>query len=176
MKKSLVKLTSTLFVSLALCSFAQAKEAALTIKQYAQQVNANLEKSTSDYHMPTELTIQEGDVNNTAQYMFSDTLGVTLVLDKKTNNIKSLMTVVGVSDEGSQTLKDLMFHAAVIAAYDGKNGMKAVGGRYIKITSQAVEEFTQTGSSQKSFILNGTKYGITMMKGVGIMGYAEPSK
>ncbi|MDY3123671.1 MAG: hypothetical protein SOW21_04690 [[Actinobacillus] rossii] len=176
MKKLLVKFTSTLFVLLVLCGIAQAKEATLTIKQYAQQVNANLAKSESDYRMPTELTISEGEVNNTAQYMFSDTLGVTLMLDKKTNNVKSLMTVVGVSEDGNQTLRDLMYHAAVIAAYDGKNAMKTVGGRYIKITTQAVEEFGQTGSSQKSFILNGKKYGISMTKGIGIIGYAEPNK
>lgn len=154
---------------------AKVKVATLTIAQFAKQVNANLVKSGSDYRLPMELKIAEGDVNNTAQYMFSDTLGVTLVLDKQTNNIKSLMTAVGVSDDGNQTLKDLMFHAAVIAAFDGQNGMKTVGGRYIKITTQAVDEFRQSGSTQKSFILNGKKYGISMIKGVGIVGYAEPN-
>ncbi|QIW15835.1 hypothetical protein A4G20_05570 [Pasteurellaceae bacterium RH1A] len=175
MKHYVAKFISVLFVAFAF-SMAYAKESPLTIKQFAQQVNANLAKSDSDYRMPTELTINEGEVNNTAQYMFSDTLGVTLVLDKKTSNVKSLMTALSVSDDGNQTLRDLMYHATIIAAYAGKNGMKTVGGRYIKITSQAVEEFGQTGEAQKSFVLNGKKYGITMIQGVGIIGYAEPVK
>lgn len=175
MKRSVFK-SFFIFASTILLSTAYAKEAPLTIKQFALQVNANLSKAESDYRMPTELNIQDGEVNNTAQYMFSDELGVTLTLDKETNNVKSLMTVVGVSDDGSETLKNLMYHAAVIAAFDGKNAMKTVGGRYIKMTGDAVKEFGETGESQKSFILNGKKYGITMIKGVGIIGYAEPNK
>lgn len=176
MKRTILKFASMLFVALAILNNAYAKESTLTIKQFAERANANLVKSESDYRMPTELQISEGEVNNTAQYMFSDTLGVTLMLDKSSNNIKSLMTVVGVSDDGTQTLKDLMYHAAIIAAFGGKDAMKTVGKRYIKITGEAVEEFGKTGNSQKSFILNGTKYGIAMTKGVGIIGYAEPNK
>ncbi|MDD2167881.1 hypothetical protein Q7285_02515 [Glaesserella parasuis] len=175
MKTLSIKFVTTLLFASVVLGTAYAKTADLTIKQFAEQVNANLSKAESDYEMPLELKVTEGEVNNTAQYMFSDTLGVTLVLDKQTNNVKSIMTTVGVSSDGNETLKDLMYNAAVIAAFDGKNAMKTVGGRYIKITSQAVEEFGQKGSSEKKFILNGKKYGINMIKGVGIIGYAEPN-
>lgn len=176
MKRTILKFASMLFVAVAMLNNAYAKASVLTIKQFSERANANLVKSGADYRMPSELKIDDGEVNNTAQYMFSDTLGITFVLDKKTNNVKSLMTVVGVSDDGNQTLRDLMYHAAVITAFEGKNAMKTVGGRYIKMTAEAVEEFGTTGDTKKSFILNGKKYGISMTKGVGIIGYAEPNK
>lgn len=69
-----------------------------------------------------------------------------------------------------------MYHAAVIAAFDGKDGMKTVGTRYIKITTKAVDEFAEKDQAQQDFILNGKKYGISMTKGVGIMGYAQYNK
>lgn len=175
MKKLLTSIAAV-FMALVMCNAAYAKNAGLTIKQFAEQANINLSKSDSDYRMPTELEISNGEVNNTAQYMFSDTLGVTFTLDKKTNNIKSVLTLVGVSEDGNQTLRDLMYHAAVIAAFDGKDGMKTVGTRYIKITTKAVDEFAEKDQTQQDFILNGKKYGISMTKGVGIMGYAQYNK
>lgn len=82
MKKLLTSIAAV-FMALVMCNAAYAKNAGLTIKQFSEQANINLSKSDSDYRMPTELEISNGEVNNTAQYMFSDTLGVTFTLDKK---------------------------------------------------------------------------------------------
>lgn len=164
-----------------LCAFfmlptlAFAQDIGLTVSQFAKRVNTNLASMDAPFRISESLKIQTGEVNDVASYQFSDNFSVVITVDKKTHKVKSLITnVVPIADGGDQNLIMFFSNSALLSAFDGKNSMKTVGKKFITLTTEAITEWGKSKKDiQKSFILNGKKYSISISQYMGIMSFAE---
>lgn len=173
--KYLKKITVSLFLLIMILPVSFAQDIGLTVSQFAKRANANLASMQSPYKMNTNLKVDPGKVNDVAGYQFSDHFSVIITVDKKTQKVKGISTIIDpTANGGDENLIMFFSNAALLSAFDGKNSMKTVGKKAITATTEAITEWSKNRSDViKTFVFNGKKYGISVSQTTGIMSFAE---
>ncbi|WP_116743807.1 hypothetical protein [Actinobacillus suis] len=150
----------------------------LNANQLAQRINAALVEMGSPYKMAKNIKVEKGAVNDTASYQFSENFGVVMTIDKKTQKVMSILTIVTPKSEGGDENMVMLFsNAAVLSAFEGKNQLKTVGKKFMEMLSSTMNDYGKTNKDQKQeFIFNGKKYSVSVSSYTGVMssaGFAE---
>ncbi|MCT8722091.1 hypothetical protein QA317_04370 [Glaesserella parasuis] len=150
----------------------------INANQLAQRINAALVEMGSPYKMAKKIKVEKGAVNDTATYNFSDNFAVVMTIDKKTQKVMSILTIVTPKSEGGDENMVMLFsNAAVLSAFEGKNQLKTVGKKFMEMLSSAMNDYGKTKEDQKQeFIFNGKKYSVSISSYTGVMssaGFAE---
>lgn len=170
-----IKYLFAIFTLLCCCALVQAKDLGIGVKQFTQRVNANLTSINSPYQLGSNLKVEKGEVNDIVNFQFSDNFFVMMTLNKKNQNLISVMTMVVPNTGDAQGNLEMFFaNAAVITAFEGKGGMKKLGEKFLKMTSQTMSKWADTHKdASNKFIVNGKKYGLTVSSYTGVMSFAE---
>ncbi|OOF88046.1 hypothetical protein BKG93_00125 [Rodentibacter ratti] len=140
----------------------QVQTLGLELKKFSTRIDKALKNAQSPFKMEKNPKVTEGEVNDVANYMFSDNFGVIITLDKKTHKVKSIMTIVTPSPNNSdENLVMLFSNAAVLSAFEGENEIKVLGKKIMELTMSAMTEYDKTKKdTSKKMIWNGKKYGL----------------
>lgn len=150
------------------------KTIGINATQLAKRMNAALSEIKSPYKMAEKPNIERGSVNDVVKYLFSEKFSTVITIDKKTQNVIGLMTIITPSSDRDENLVLTASNAAVISAFEGKGQLKTVGKRTIDILNKALSAYAETHQDQKeSFILNDKKYTVNVSSSLGILTYAE---
>lgn len=146
----------------------------INIKQFSQRVNATLAEISSPYKMGAKLKIEKGKVEDVASYQFSENFGVIVSIDKKTQNVISLLTIITPEANNAERNMVMMFsNAAVLSAFEGKNQLKTVGKQVMETTSNVMQQYDKDKKDTSDyFIFNGKKYSVGVSSYTGIMSSA----
>lgn len=147
----------------------------LNINEFSTRVNKALKNAQSPFKITRTINVDEGSVNDTAKYMFSDNFGIIITLEKGTHKVKSLMTIITPSPNNSdENLVMLFSNAAVLSAFEGENEIKTLGKKIMDMTTSAMTEYSSTKKDiSKKFVFNGKEYGISVSSYTGIMSFAN---
>lgn len=150
----------------------------INIKQFSQRANAALAEMGSPYKMGTKLKTEKGKVNDVVSYQFSKNFGIIVSIDKKTQNVVSLLTIVTPEANKAESNMVMMFsNAAVLSAFEGKNQLKTVGKQIMETTSDVMRQYAENKEdASKEFIFNGKKYSVNVSSYTGIMSSAGFAK
>lgn len=152
----------------------EVKTIGINAAQLAKRMNAALSEIKSPYKMVEKPNIERGSVNDVVKYLFSEKFSVVITIDKKTQNVIGLMTIITPSSNRDENLMLAASDAAVISAFEGKGQLKTVGKRTIDALNKALSAYAETHQDQKeSFILNDKKYTVNVSSSLGMITYAE---
>lgn len=152
----------------------EVKTIGINASQLAKRMNAALSEIKSPYKMVEKPNIERGSVNDVVKYLFSEKFSVVITIDKKTQNVIGLMTIITPSSNRDENLMLAASDAAVISAFEGKGQLKTVGKRTIDALNKALSAYAETHQDQKeSFILNDKKYTVNISSSLGMITYAE---
>lgn len=150
------------------------KTIGINATQLAKRMNDALSEIKSPYKMVEKPNIERGSVNDVVKYLFSEKFSVVITIDKKTQNVIGLMTIITPSSNRDENLMLAASDAAVISAFEGKGQLKTVGKRTIDALNKALSAYAETHQDQKeSFILNDKKYTVNVSSSLGMITYAE---
>lgn len=150
------------------------KTIGINVTQLAKRMNDALSEIKSPYKMVEKPNIERGSVNDVVKYLFSEKFSVVITIDKKTQNVIGLMTIITPSSNRDENLMLAASDAAVISAFEGKGQLKTVGKRTIDALNKALSAYAETHQDQKeSFILNDKKYTVNVSSSLGMITYAE---
>lgn len=146
----------------------------ININRFSQRVNVALADIGSPYKMGTKLKTEKGKVDDIVSYQFSKNFGVIVSIDKKTQNVVSLLTIITPEANKADSNMIMMFsNAAVLSAFEGKNQLKTVGKQIMETTSNVMQKYsTNKKDTSDSFIFNGKKYRVSVSSYTGIMSSA----
>ncbi|MDE3997926.1 hypothetical protein NUQ47_07140 [Glaesserella parasuis] len=146
----------------------------LNANQLAQLINTALTEIGSPYQMAKKIKVEKGAVNDTASYQFSKNFGIVMAIDKKTQKVMSILTIVTPKSEGGDENMVMLFsNAAVLSAFEGKNQLKTVGKKFMEMLSSTMNDYGKTNKDQKQeFIFNGKKYSVSISSYTGVMSSA----
>lgn len=150
----------------------------INANQLAQRINSALSEIGSPYKMPKKLKVEKGAVNDTTSYQFSKEFAVVMTIDKKTQKVMSMITILTPKSEGGDENMVMLFSdAAVLSAFEGKGQIKTVGKRVMDALMKTMTAYGETKQDQKDdFIFNGKKYSVSVSSYTGVMmtaGFAD---
>lgn len=150
----------------------------INANQLAQRINSALSEIGSPYKMPKKLKVEKGAVNDTTSYQFSKEFAVVMTIDKKTQKVMSMITILTPKSEGGDENMVMLFSdAAVLSAFEGKGQIKTVGKRIMDALMKTMTAYGETKQDQKDdFIFNGKKYSVSVSSYTGVMmtaGFAD---
>lgn len=150
----------------------------INANQLAQRINSALSEIESPYKMPKKLKVEKGAVNDTTSYQFSKEFAVVMTIDKKTQKVMSMITILTPKSEGGDENMVMLFSdAAVLSAFEGKGQIKTVGKRVMDALMKTMTAYGETKQDQKdNFIFNGKKYSVSVSSYTGVMmtaGFAD---
>lgn len=150
----------------------------INANQLAQRINSALSEIGSPYKMPKKLKVEKGAVNDTTSYQFSKEFAVVMTIDKKTQKVMNMITILTPKSEGGDENMVMLFSdAAVLSAFEGKGQIKTVGKRVMDVLMKTMTAYGETKQDQKDdFIFNGKKYSVSVSSYTGVMmtaGFAE---
>ncbi|NYA48025.1 hypothetical protein [Haemophilus haemolyticus] len=143
----------------------------INANQLAQRINSALSEIGSPYKMPKKLKVEKGAVNDTTSYQFSKEFAVVMTIDKKTQKVMSMITILTPKSEGGDENMVMLFSdAAVLSAFEGKGQIKTVGKRIMDALMKTMTAYGETKQDQKDdFIFNGKKYSVSVSSYTGVM-------
>ena len=150
----------------------------INANQLAQRINSALSEIGSPYKMSKKLKVEKGAVNDTTSYQFSKEFAVVMTIDKKTQKVMSMITILTPKSEGGvENMVMLFSDAAVLSAFEGKGQIKTVGKRIMDALMKTMTAYGETKQDQKDdFIFNGKKYSVSVSSYTGVMmtaGFAD---
>ncbi len=150
----------------------------INANQLAQRINSALSEIGSPYKMPKKIKVEKGEVNDTASYQFSKDFAIVITIDKKTQKVMSMITILTPKSEGGDENMVMLFSdAAVLSAFEGKGQIKTVGKRVMDALMKTMTAYGETKQDQKDdFIFNGKKYSVSVSSYTGVMmtaGFAD---
>lgn len=150
----------------------------INANQLAQRINYALSEIGSPYKMPKKIKVEKGEVNDTASYQFSKDFAIVITIDKKTQKVMSMITILTPKSEGGDENMVMLFSdAAVLSAFEGKGQIKTVGKRVMDALMKTMTAYGETKQDQKDdFIFNGKKYSVSVSSYTGVMmtaGFAD---
>lgn len=150
----------------------------INANQLAQRINSALSEIGSPYKMPKKLKVEKGAVNDTTSYQFSKEFAVVMTIDKKTQKVMSMITILTPKSEGGDENMVMLFSdTAVLSAFEGKGQIKTVGKRIMDALMKTMTAYGETKQDQKDdFIFNGKKYSVSVSSYTGVMmtaGFAD---
>lgn len=150
----------------------------INANQLAQRINSALSEIGSPYKMSKKLKVEKGAVNDTTSYQFSKEFAVVMTIDKKTQKVMSMITILTPKSEGGDENMVMLFSdAAVLSAFEGKGQIKTVGKRIMDALMKTMTAYGETKQDQKDdFIFNGKKYSVSVSSYTGVMmtaGFAD---
>ena len=150
----------------------------INANQLAQRINSALSEIESPYKMSKKLKVEKGAVNDTTSYQFSKEFAVVITIDKKTQKVMSMITILTPKSEGGDENMVMLFSdAAVLSAFEGKGQIKTVGKRIMDALMKTMTAYGETKQDQKDdFIFNGKKYSVSVSSYTGVMmtaGFAD---
>lgn len=153
------------------------KDIGITPKQFAKRVNAYLENLGFPSKMPTNLQIQKGEVNDTAQVMLTKHLAITLSINKQTGNIKGVMTNLTLSDDLKTNLLLFGANANVMAGFAGKNEQKKLGREFLLMSTNVMKDYSEAEDknqgAERSLNYKGMKFGMMANALIGVFSYGQ---
>ena len=179
MKKYLISLLTAFAVLFAINQAnAKAKEdIGITPKQFSERVNAYLKNWDFPAKMPTNIKVQKGEVNDTAQAMLTEHLAVSFSINKQTGNVKGVVTNMTPTDNTTANLMLFGANSAVMAAFAGKNEQKKLGKEFLLLSTDVMKAFSEaadkTKGAEKDMIYKGMKFGMMANTLIGIFSYAQ---
>ncbi|KMK50594.1 hypothetical protein RO21_10760 [[Actinobacillus] muris] len=159
-------------------SNAYAKEdIGITPKQFSARVNKDLKSFDFPALMPKNPKIVKGDVNNTAQAILADVLGVTMIINKKTGNVKSVSTILTLTDNDTANLMLIAANSSIISSFAGDNEYKELGKKFFMFNAEVVGKYADIKDKEKGvseeFSYKGMKFGVTVNSLIGIRSFAQ---
>ena len=150
----------------------------INANQLAQRINSALSEIGSPYKMSKKLKVEKGAVNDTTSYQFSKEFAVVMTIDKKTQKVMSMITILTPKSEGGDENMVMLFSdAAVLSAFEGKGQIKTVGKRIMDALMKTMTAYGETKQDQKDdFIFHGKKYSVSVSSYTGVMmtaGFAD---
>lgn len=146
------------------------------------RINADFKSVQSSYRIPSNIHPQgdENAYNLTTSAVLSDNLSFITSITPTTQKVNGIMVLYVPGDSNNiQILNDIMTASFIVAAADGDNGNKTVGGKIITMVTDAVKEFTDNGADKsvnRKFVFNNTEYTVLVAKGMPITLAASPKK
>lgn len=182
MKKHLIFLL-TVFAMLFAINQANAKakeDIGVTPRQFSKRVNVYLKNLDFPVQMPLNIKTRKGEVNNIAQVMLTENLTVFLSVNKRTGNVKGVITNMTPTNNTETNLMLFAANSAVMAAFAGKNELEKLGKEFLLLNLDVMQAFFEatdkTEGTKKEMMYKGIKFGMMANTTIGVISYAQPEE